>query len=162
MSNKIIIYTDGAARGNPGPGGFGVVLMSGSHRLEKSQGFKLTTNNRMELMGAIVGLEALKIPQSNVTIYTDSKYVADAIEKKWLFQWELKGFKNKKNPDLWIRFLKAFRKHNVKFVWIKGHSNIPENEVCDRLAVEASLLPNLPDDEGYLAQMEKESLFDTP
>ena len=107
MSSNIIIYTDGAARGNPGPGGYGVVLISGSHRLEKSEGYKLTTNNRMELMAAIVGLEALKNPQSNVTIYTDSKYVADAIEKKWLFQWELKGFKNKKNPDLWIRFLKV-------------------------------------------------------
>lgn len=162
MSNNIIIYTDGAARGNPGPGGFGVVLMSGSHRLEKSQGYKLTTNNRMELMAAIVGLEALKKPQCNVTIYTDSKYVADAIEKKWLFQWELKSFKNKKNPDLWMRFLKAFRQHKVKFVWIKGHSDIPENEVCDRLAVEASKMPNLADDTGYLAQMEKETLFDNP
>jgi len=162
MSNNITIYTDGAARGNPGPGGFGVVLISGSHRLEKSQGYKLTTNNRMELMAAIVGLEALKKPQSNVTIYTDSKYVADAIEKKWLFQWELKGFKNKKNPDLWIRFLKAYRKHNVKFVWIEGHSDIPENEVCDHLAVEASKLTNLPDDTGYLAQIKKETLFDTP
>jgi ribonuclease HI len=160
MPNKITIYTDGAASGNPGPGGYGVILISGSHRLEKSQGFKLTTNNRMELMAAIVGLEALKITGSYVTIYTDSKYVADAIEKGWLFQWESKGFKKKKNPDLWIRFLKAYRKHSVKLVWIKGHSNIPENENCDRLAVEASKKTDLPDDSGYNPESDNDNLFE--
>jgi ribonuclease HI len=160
MPSKITIYTDGAATGNPGPGGYGVILISGSHRLEKSQGFKLTTNNRMELMAAIVGLEALKITGSKVTVYTDSKYVADAIEKGWLFQWETKGFKKKKNPDLWKRFLMVYRKHHVKFVWIKGHSSIPENENCDRLAVEASKIPDLPDDSGYLDILQDDTLFD--
>jgi ribonuclease HI len=160
MPNNITIYTDGAATGNPGQGGYGVILISGSHRLEKSQGFKLTTNNRMELMAAIAGLEALKINGSKVTIYTDSKYVADAIEKGWLFQWEARGFKKKKNPDLWIRFLKSYRKHNVSFVWIKGHSNIPENEKCDMLAVEASKLPDLSDDTGYINGNGNEILFE--
>ena len=160
MPNKITIYTDGAASGNPGPGGYGVILISGSHRLEKSQGFKLTTNNRMELMAAIVGLEALKITGSNVTIYTDSKYVADAIEKGWLFQWESKNFKKKKNPDLWVRFLKAYRKYNVKLVWIKGHSNIPENENCDRLAVEALKKADLSDDSGYNPEKDSDNLFE--
>lgn len=160
MSSNITIYTDGAASGNPGPGGYGTILISGSHRLEKSQGYKLTTNNRMELMAAIVGLEALKNSGSNVTIYTDSKYVADSIEKGWLFQWETKAFKKKKNPDLWIRFLKAYRKHNVKFVWIKGHSNIAENENCDRLAVEASKMADLPDDTGYITDKEDSYTID--
>lgn len=149
MAGEITIYTDGASSGNPGPGGYGVVLMSGKHRLEKSEGFRLTTNNRMELMGVIVGLEALKIPGSKVVIYTDSKYVADSVEKGWVFQWESKAFKNKKNPDLWIRFLKAYRRHKVRFVWIRGHSNNTENEVCDRLAVAASSGPSLAEDTGY-------------
>jgi len=148
MPGEIIIYTDGASSGNPGPGGYGVVLISGRHRLEKSEGFKRTTNNRMELMAVIVGLEALKIPGSKVVIYTDSKYVADSVEKGWVFQWESKAFKKKKNPDLWIRFLKVYRKHKVKFIWIKGHANNTENEICDRLAVEASK-GNLQEDSGY-------------
>ena len=141
MPGEITIYTDGASSGNPGPGGYGVVLISGKHRLEKSEGFRLTTNNRMELMAVIAGLEALKIPGSKVVIYTDSKYVADSVEKGWVFQWESKAFKKKKNPDLWIRFLKVYRKHNVRFVWIKGHSNNIENERCDSLAVSASSSP---------------------
>jgi ribonuclease HI len=149
MQGEITIYTDGASSGNPGPGGYGVVLISGKHRLEKSGGYRLTTNNRMELMGVIAGLEALKIPGSRVVIYTDSKYVADSVEKGWVFQWESKLFKNKKNPDLWIRFLKVYRKHKVRFVWIKGHSNNIENERCDRLAVAASSAGSLPDDTGY-------------
>lgn len=149
MPNDIIMYTDGAASGNPGPGGYGVVLMSGRHRLEKSDGFRLTTNNRMELMAVIVGLEALKIPGSNVTVYTDSKYVADSVNKGWLFQWEKKGFAKKKNPDLWIRFLKTYRQHNVRFVWIKGHAENKENETCDRLAVAASSMSRLKEDTGY-------------
>lgn len=151
MPGDITIYTDGAASGNPGPGGYGVVLISGRHRLEKSGGFRLTTNNRMELTAVITGLEALKIPHSNVTIYTDSKYVADAVEKGWVFQWELKAFKNKKNSDLWVRFLKIYRLHNVRFVWIKGHSSNPENELCDRLAVEAGKKGDLQEDTGYTA-----------
>ncbi len=149
MQGEITIYTDGAASGNPGPGGYGVVLISGRHRLEKSEGFKLTTNNRMELLGVIIGLEALKIPRSNVVIYTDSKYVADAVEKGWVFQWESKGFKKKKNADLWTRFLKIYRQHNVKFIWIRGHNNNTENELCDRLAVNAYLGKDLKEDTGY-------------
>ncbi|OFX50906.1 MAG: ribonuclease HI, partial [Bacteroidetes bacterium GWA2_30_7] len=107
------MYTDGAAIGNPGPGGYGVVLICGTYRKELSQGFKLTTNNRMELMGVIVGLEALKNENSNVEIFSDSRYVVDSVEKGWVFDWEKKSFKKKKNPDLWLRFLKIYRKHNV-------------------------------------------------
>ena len=149
MQGEITIYTDGASSGNPGPGGYGVVLISGKHRLEKSEGFILTTNNRMELMAVIAGLEALKIPGSKVVIYTDSKYVADSVEKGWVFQWESKAFKKKKNPDLWMRFLKVYRKHNVRLVWIKGHSNNTENELCDRLAVAAYSGYSLSEDKGY-------------
>jgi ribonuclease HI len=152
MANEITIYTDGAASGNPGKGGYGVVLISGKHRLEKSGGFRLTTNNRMELMAVITGLEALKIEGSRVVIYTDSRYVADSVEKGWVFQWESKDFKKKKNPDLWLRFLNAYRKHKVKFVWIKGHANNTENELCDRLAVKASRGENLMEDTGYVPE----------
>jgi len=159
MSNEITIYTDGTAGSNPGRGGYGVVLIYGKHRLEKSGGFRLTTNNRMELMAVIVGLEALKIPESKVVIYTDSKYVADAVEKGWLFKWEAKAFKNKKNPDLWLRFLKVYRRHNVRFVWIKGHSNIAENERCDRLAAEACSTMELMEDSGYITDSENSVLF---
>jgi ribonuclease HI len=149
MRNEITIYTDGASSGNPGPGGYGVVLISGKHRLEKSGGFRLTTNNRMELMAVIEGLEALKIAGSKVVVYTDSKYVADSVEKGWLFNWESKAFKKKKNPDLWIRFLKVYRKHNVRMVWIKGHANNVENEICDRLAVDVYTKGPLLEDNGY-------------
>ncbi len=149
MVNDITIYTDGAASGNPGPGGYGVLLISGKHRKELSEGFRITTNNRMELLAVIKGLEALKFLGSNVTVYTDSRYVADAVTKGWLFQWENKEFKKKKNPDLWIRFLKIYRKHNVKFVWVKGHANNLGNERCDQLAVEAYKRGNLQEDTGY-------------
>ncbi len=149
MAGEITIYTDGASSGNPGPGGYGVVLIYGRHRLEKSEGFRLTTNNRMELMAVIVGLEALKIPRSKVVIYTDSRYVADPVEKGWLFQWESKSFSKKKNPDLWIRFLKVYRRHTVRIVWIKGHASNIENERCDRLAVEAYQKGPLAEDTGY-------------
>jgi ribonuclease HI len=159
MPGEIIIYTDGAASGNPGPGGYGVVLISGKHRLEKSEGFRRTTNNRMELLAVITGLEALKIPNSKVVIYTDSKYVSDSVEKGWVFQWESKGFKKKKNPDLWIRFLKIYRMHHVRFVWIKGHSNNTENEVCDRLAVTAYGSGNLKEDTGYNPEEESNLLI---
>ena len=159
MSKNIIIYTDGAARGNPGPGGYGTVLMSGKHRKELSAGFKHTTNNRMELLAVIIGLEALKNAGSNVTVYSDSKYVVDSVEKGWVFNWVKKSFKGKKNPDLWQRFLKVYPKHNIKFIWVKGHANIPENERCDQLAVEASLLTNLPDDTGYISEKNQGQLF---
>jgi len=150
---NITIYTDGAARGNPGPGGYGAVLMSGQFRKELSDGFEMTTNNRMELLAVIVALEALKIENSQVTIYSDSKYVVDAVEKGWIWNWVKIRFKGKKNEDLWLRFLKVYQKHKVKFVWIKGHDNIPENERCDQLAVEASLQPRLKKDIGYLASL---------
>lgn len=147
---KITIYTDGAARGNPGPGGFGTVLICGELRKEISGGFKCTTNNRMELLAAIVGLEALKNQGEEVTIYSDSRYVVDSVEKAWVFNWVKTRFKGKKNKDLWMRFLEAYQKHRVRFVWVKGHASIPENERCDQLAVAASFQANLPDDLGYL------------
>ena len=146
---SIVIYTDGSAKGNPGKGGYGVVMMSGIHRKELSQGFRLTTNNRMELLSVIVALETLKIEGSTVTVYSDSKYVVDAVEKRWLFMWIKNGFKNKKNPDLWLRFYKIYLKHKVKFVWIKGHNDNKENERCDVLAVNASNTKDLLIDEFY-------------
>jgi len=149
MAAKITMYTDGACSGNPGPGGYGTVLISGKHRKDLAQGYRLTTNNRMELLAVIIGLEALINDGCDVTIYSDSKYVVDAVEKKWVFGWEKKRFKDKKNPDLWIRFLKIYRKHQVKFIWVKGHANIPGNELADKLAVMASKKPNLPEDKGY-------------
>jgi len=155
-SPEIIIYTDGAAKGNPGPGGYGAVLMHKGRRKELSEGFRLTTNNRMELLAVIVALEALKIEKSKVTIYTDSKYVADAVQQGWVFQWEAKNFKKKKNPDLWRRFLQVYPKHQVSFLWVKGHSNIPENERCDELAVKASEGNNLLVDEVYEMNMSED------
>lgn len=149
MPAEITIYTDGACSGNPGPGGYGIVLLSGPHRLEKSAGYRLTTNNRMELLAAIVALESLKFAGSDVKLYTDSRYLTDAINKGWLFSWEQKRFAKKKNPDLWIRFLSVYRKHNVKMIWVKGHNENPENERCDRMAVEAYKKPDLQEDEGY-------------
>lgn len=149
MTPKITIYTDGAARGNPGPGGYGVVLMSGPHRKELSEGYRLTTNNRMELLAVIVALEQLKNANSNVNVFTDSKYVVDAVEQGWVFDWEKKRFNKKKNPDLWIRFLAIYRKHKVNFYWVKGHANNKENERCDQLAVEASFKKTLMIDEVY-------------
>ncbi|MFV0521978.1 MAG: ribonuclease HI [Mangrovibacterium sp.] len=146
---QVIIYTDGAAKGNPGRGGYGIVLQSGANRKELSDGFKLTTNNRMELLAVIVALETLKFP-CQVTLYSDSKYVVDAVEKRWVFAWQKKGFKDKKNPDLWQRFLRIYPTHDVKFVWVKGHANIPGNERCDQLAVEAATGENLKEDTGYI------------
>ena len=159
MQNRITLYTDGAARGNPGPGGYGVLLMAGKHRKEISEGFRETTNNRMELLAVIVGLEALKNKGSNVTVYTDSKYVADAVSKGWVFEWEKKGFKKKKNPDLWRRFLKIYPKHNITFQWVEGHAGIPGNERCDQLAVEASHQDKLAIDKGYEESTIDPSLF---
>ena len=148
---KINLYTDGAASGNPGPGGYGIVLEAGKHRKEMSDGFRRTTNNRMELLAVIVGLETLKIPNSDVTVWSDSKYVVDAVEKGWVFNWVKKDFKGKKNEDLWRRFLRIYPKHQVKFRWIKGHNDHPQNERCDRLAVEAGKQSNLKTDSWYEA-----------
>lgn len=145
----VTMYTDGAARGNPGPGGYGTVLLYKGHRKELSAGYRLTTNNRMELLAVIAGMEALKRQNLKVRVYSDSKYVVDAVSKGWIWNWETKRFRNKKNPDLWMRYIQLHRKYNIEFTWVKGHSNIPENERCDQLAVEASLQPNLQIDAGY-------------
>ncbi len=147
--DKVIIYTDGAARGNPGPGGYGVVLMYKNHRKEISAGFSLTTNNRMELLAVIVALEALTRTDVQVEIYSDSRYVVDAVSKGWIWDWESKGFKKKKNPDLWKRYIPLHKEFKPIFHWVKGHASIRENERCDELAVQASLKQNLPPDEGY-------------
>ena len=145
----IKIYTDGASRGNPGPGGFGVVMIYGELRKEISEGFRLTTNNRMELLSVIVAIETLKKEGTAATIYSDSKYVVDSVEKKWVFGWEKKYFNGKKNEDLWKRFLRAYRKHDIKFVWVKGHASNKENNRCDELAVEASQSGHLKIDHAY-------------
>lgn len=145
----VTIYTDGASRGNPGPGGFGTVLLYMGHRKEISGGYRKTTNNRMELLAVIAGLEALKKENLEVTVYSDSKYVVDSVEKGWLWGWVKKGFKGKQNIDLWQRFIPAYKKHKVKFHWVKGHAGIPENERCDQLAVEAAERSPLPPDKGY-------------
>lgn len=153
MSSEIIMYTDGAASGNPGRGGYGTLLLAGKHRKDLSEGFEMTTNNRMELLAVIIGLEALKNENSKVLIYSDSKYVVDSVVKGWVFQWQKKGFKKKKNVDLWQRFLKIYPKHQVKFQWVKGHANIPGNEIADQLAVDASRKPNLLIDHGYVSEI---------
>ncbi len=148
---SVTLYSDGAASGNPGPGGYGVVLESGSRRKELWGGFRMTTNNRMELLAVIVGLEALKSPGTEVVVVSDSKYVVDAVEKGWVLDWERKGFAKKKNPDLWKRFLAVYRRHKVRFHWIRGHNGHPQNELCDRLAVAAREQPAslLAIDEAY-------------
>jgi ribonuclease HI len=147
--SEVIIYTDGAAQGNPGRGGFGVVMMSGNKRKELSQGFRLTTNNRMELLSVITALEALKKHNLHVTIYSDSRYVVDAVSKGWVFGWQKTGFKGKKNADLWTRFLQIYPYQKIKFVWVKGHADNRENEHCDRLAVSAANTPPLSVDTTY-------------
>ena len=146
---SIIIYTDGAAKGNPGNGGYGIVMISAEYRKELSEGFRLTTNNRMELLAVIVALESVKKKGSEIKIYSDSKYVVNSIEKRWVFDWERKKFKNKKNSDLWVRFLFVYRKHSVSFVWVKGHANNKENERCDFLAVKAAESRQLETDSWY-------------
>ena len=148
MAN-ILVYTDGSSRGNPGPGGYGAVMISGQHRRELSGGFRKTTNNRMELLSVIVALETIKDRGHNVLVYSDSKYVVDAVEKKWVFGWVKKAFKDKKNEDLWRRFLNIYPKHNVKFVWVKGHAGNKENERCDVLAVNAATNGPLKVDHGF-------------
>ena len=138
MSLPIIIYTDGAALCNPGPGGYGAVMMHAEHRKELSGGFRRTTNNRMELLAVIMALKHIKTPGLSIQVYTDSKYVCDAIEKKWLFGWKAKGWKKVKNVDLWQTFLGQYEIHKPKFYWVKGHAGIKENERCDVLATTAA------------------------
>jgi ribonuclease HI len=139
----IEIFTDGASSGNPGPGGYGAILRSGQHYKELSEGYRKTTNNRMELLAVIKALEALKNPNQTVTIYSDSKYVIDAIEKRWVYGWLQKGFKDKKNKDLWLRYLELSKLHHINFVWVRGHNGHAENERCDQLAVAAYKQKNL-------------------
>ncbi len=134
----IDIFTDGASSGNPGPGGYGAILRKGQHYKEISEGFRKTTNNRMELLAVIVALESIKIPNQQIMIYSDSKYIIDAVEKKWLYGWIKKGFAGKKNKDLWLRFYAIYKQHQVSFTWVKGHAGHLENERCDELAVQAS------------------------
>lgn len=161
FSAEIILYTDGACKGNPGKGGYGGILEWVGHAKSKefSQGYQLTTNNRMELLAVIVGLESLKKPNLKVLVVSDSKYVVDAVEKKWVFTWEKKYFSGKKNADLWRRFLKVYRLHQVRFQWVKGHNNHPQNERCDFLAVQASEKANLKEDTFYVSSEIKGETF---
>jgi ribonuclease HI len=157
---RIEIYTDGACSGNPGKGGYGIVMKVPEKNYEKnySAGFRLTTNNRMELLAVIVALEKLKSTENDIHIFTDSKYVVDAIEKKWLQSWVKIGFKNKKNPDLWRRILPLLKAHQTTFHWIKGHAGHHENEICDQLAVKAAQTEPLQIDE-YFENLKDDSLF---
>lgn len=145
----IRIYTDGAAQGNPGPGGYGVILKYGEHVKEISQGFRLTTNNRMELLAVITGLEAIKREGIPVSIYSDSEYVIKAVEQGWLWNWEKKNFAKKKNADLWRRYIPLHKKYKPKFYWVRGHAGHVENERCDYLAVKAATSPGLLVDREY-------------
>lgn len=145
----IRLFTDGAAKGNPGPGGYGAILKYGSHVKEFSQGYRLTTNNRMELLAVITGLEAIKKQGIPITVYSDSKYVVEAVKQGWIWGWEKKDFAKKANPDLWKRYIKLHKKFEPTFVWIKGHAGHPENERCDLLAVNAASDPDLLVDEAY-------------
>lgn len=155
----IYLYTDGASSGNPGPGGYGVVLVCGQHRLELSGGFAMTTNNRMELLAVIEGLRAIKWENADVQLYSDSSYVVNAINKGWLLNWQRRGWSKVKNPDLWQRLVPLLAKHRVTFHWLKGHAGHPENERCDRLAVAAgagavAAGKELPVDTGYVEGMD--------
>ena len=151
----IEIYTDGSSRGNPGPGGYGIVFSYNGNEKEISEGFRKTTNNRMELLAVIVALESLKTTKIPVKIYSDSKYVIDAITKGWLKTWIQKNFKGKKNKDLWLRYDKISMKFQVTFEWVKGHAGNIKNERCDVLAVEASKNSNLSIDQNYESGEEK-------
>lgn len=157
MHEQIHIYTDGAASGNPGPGGYGIVMLYKHHRKEVSEGFRLTTNNRMELLSVIVALEMIKNNEKEVVVHSDSKYVVDAINLKWIDKWIKTDFKNKANVDLWLRFLKIYNKSKMKFVWVKGHASNVENNRCDELAVAAYKEKHLKIDEGY--EQSKNSLL---
>ena len=148
MTQPIKVYTDGAASGNPGPGGYGVILTYGGHRKELSAGFRRTTNNRMELLAVVEALRAIKKPGAEVIVHSDSQYVVNSVEKGWVFGWEKKGFKGKKNPDLWEQYLEVAKNFKVKFIWLRGHAGHAENERCDELAVAAARSPEFVD-EGY-------------
>ena len=150
----IKVYTDGACSGNPGPGGYGVIMRCGDYEKEMSEGYACTTNNRMELLAVIKALEAIRWEGADVTIWSDSSYVVDAVEKGWVFSWEKKGFAKKANPDLWMRFLAVYRRHRVRFQWIRGHNGHPENERCDRLAVAAAASGQLLVDEQYVNEQQ--------
>lgn len=152
MKPYIELYTDGAASGNPGPGGLGVVLKYGNHRKELYAGFRKTTNNRMELLAVIIGLESVTNKELEVHVFSDSKYVVDAINLKWLFGWHKKGFAGKANPDLWMRFLRIYNPAKHKFFWVKGHASNVENNRCDELAVAASKMKDLMIDPGFEAR----------
>ena len=159
---RVTVYTDGSAIGNPGPGGYGVVLIAGERRKELSGGFRLTTNNRMEILAVIVALKALKQPCA-VTLHSDSRYVVDAMAKGWARKWRANGWmRNKKeralNPDLWECLLQAVAEHDVDFRWVRGHAGVAENERADRLAVAAAHSPNLPPDEVYEAENQRKPL----
>jgi ribonuclease HI len=167
MSGKqtIYLFTDGASSGNPGPGGYGIILRCGTYEKEMSGGFQKTTNNRMELLAVIIGLEAIKWKNANVEVYSDSSYVVKALNEGWLDRWVRRSWKKVKNVDLWMRFLNVYKRHNVNFHWLKGHAGHPENERCDALAVAAGAGAaaagvQLPEDEGYLAQAEEGNVLD--
>jgi ribonuclease HI len=148
--STIVLYTDGSSRGNPGPGGYGAVLMYGHHHKELSQGFRLTTNNRMELLAVIAGLEAIKKNELPITVYSDSQYVVNAVEKGWLNTWIKTDFKGgKKNKDLWKHYFELSKKFTVKFIWVKGHADNPHNNRCDELATNAAAGKQLLTDKGY-------------
>ena len=155
----IELYTDGASSGNPGPGGYGAILRSGKHYKEISAGYRKTTNNRMELMAVIAGLEQIKTPGQQVMVYSDSKYIIDSVEKKWVFGWVTKGFAGKKNKDLWLRFLSIYKLQQVKFTWVKGHAGHPENERCDELAVMAAKSKDLLIDTVFETENQKLDIF---
>ena len=160
MSEKIIIYTDGSSRGNPGPGGYGVLLLFGKHKKELSQGYRLTTNNRMELLGVIVALESITNRDYPVVVYTDSKYIVNAVQLGWLKTWLKTNFKGgKKNPDLWRRFQAIAQQLTIEFIWVKGHANNPHNNRCDGLATSAADGKSLLVDDGYENLMSNDSLF---
>lgn len=160
MSNSIIVYTDGAARGNPGPGGYGAILMWGDKRKEISNGYKHTTNNRMELMAVIAALQALKKDNLHITIYSDSAYVVNSVEKGWLKNWLKTDFKGgKKNKDLWKLYHTLAQKHTVKFKWVKGHADNPYNNRCDELATAAADGKDLFVDEGYENELKENKLL---
>ncbi len=155
MSDRkhVTIFTDGACKGNPGPGGYGIILTYGTHTKELSKGFRKTTNNRMELLGCIVGFQSLKEP-CTVTVFSDSKYVVRAVEEKWLVNWSRFGWRTKakepvKNRDLWELLLRLTRHHEVTFNWVKGHAGHKENERCDELATAAATTMNLQIDDGF-------------
>jgi len=149
MSQQLVIYTDGSARGNPGPGGYGAILMWGNQRKELSQGYRKTTNNRMELLAVIAALQTLKKDGLDVVIYSDSSYVINSVEKRWVFNWVKTGFKDKKNADLWRIFLSLYSKNKIRFVWVKGHADNPFNNRCDALATAAADSGNWLVDEEY-------------